>query len=88
MCKNVPAVHRKFRNGQWEDVKAQLRHEAMHAARGQATYCLAISFEKPGFFYLAYVLPTMHGTPHREYFHVSPNGIYFRQKVTAILSSL
>ena len=44
-----------------------------------AAYLLAVDHNKPGLFYLGFIISQR---PHREYFTVTPDGYHFRQRVS------
>eukprot|EP00884_Botryococcus_braunii_P001188 jgi/Botrbrau1/1106/Bobra.0162s0007.1 len=79
--------HRKFKDGTWEVVQAALREEKAQAGRSPV-YCLGIKYEAPGMFYLAFILPTMNASSHREYFAITQRGFYFRQKMYTSVEKL
>ena len=56
-----------------------LRQEKARDPR-MAAYLLAADGQKPGYFYLGFILRE---TPHREHFLATPDGFHFRQKVQA-----
>lgn len=78
------ATHRKWNGGpdlgppkSWEDVQNDLITEKARSPN-QSVYCLAADGNRPGAFYLAFLIGS---TPRREYFVVLPDGFYFRKKV-------
>ncbi len=76
------AFCRKFRDGTWDVVAESLRVEKARAGPRGSAYALGIKHDAPGVFYLAYILPTLTASTHREYFNVTHQGFYFRSKVS------
>ncbi|KAI3425064.1 hypothetical protein D9Q98_008441 [Chlorella vulgaris] len=78
-------AHRKWRGESWERAKELLRLERQRSPQ-TAAYCLGQDSSKGGgIFFLGHVLRT---TPDREYFMVTPDGFYFRQKVYPSVDAL
>ena len=51
------------------------------SSQGRAVYCLCYEPSRPGALVLGYIL---HRTPKREYFMLTPDGVYFRKKVLGL----
>ena len=78
------AAHRKFvDDADWDRVKASLSADFERAGRRSAAYCICPVYDRPGTYFLGFVLPTARATPHREYFALVPDGVYYRSKVHA-----
>ncbi|KAK9807078.1 hypothetical protein WJX73_001549 [Symbiochloris irregularis] len=75
--------HRKFKEGTNEQVIDALNRERVRN-RGQVVYCLGLKLDTPGTGYICFIRPTPTGTPHKEYFQMSRNGVYFRSKNRSI----
>jgi transcriptional accessory protein Tex/SPT6 len=78
--------HRKWRGGDatlqqlpvsWYELQQQLKAERQQHPVA-AAYALAADEQRPGAFYLGYILSS---TPKREFFVVLPDGFYFRKKM-------
>ena len=88
-CQNTVAVvwHervigcRKYREGPYGHVEAQLKQEKKQMKNKGAAYVLGARQENPGVFYVAYIANV---TPHKEYMSVTPDGVYFRHEVGAL----
>lgn len=72
---------RKYREGPWEHVKAQLVQEKQRQGAQGAAYVLGAKQESPGVFYLAFII---NKTPQKEYMSVTPDGVYFRHEVAPL----
>jgi len=70
---------RKYREGHWEHVQAQLVQTKKNLGLKGAAYVLGAKQESPGVFYLA-CITNIH--PHREYMTITPDGIYYRHEVS------
>ncbi|PSC69358.1 transcription elongation factor SPT6 [Micractinium conductrix] len=68
--------HRKWKKKAWDEAKEDLLQEKQ-SSQGRAVYCLCYEPSRPGALVLGYIL---HRTPKREYFMLTPDGVYFRKK--------
>ena len=69
---------RKYREGPWEHVKAQLIQEKQRMPGAGAAYVLGAKQETPGVFYIGFILAK---TPRKEHMVVTGEGVYFRHEV-------
>ena len=61
---------------------AQLVAEKQRAGASKGAYVLGAKQDLPGSFYLAFITNTK---PYKEYMVVTPDGIYFRHEVGALI---
>ena len=77
-------ARRKYREGPWEHVKAQLMQEKQRMPGAGAAYVLGAKQETPGVFYIGFILAK---TPRKEHMVVTGEGVYFRHEVRPIRHS-
>ena len=70
---------RKYREGPWEHVKAQLMQEKQRTPGAGAAYVLGAKQETPGVFYIAFIVSK---TPRKEFMLVTGEGVYFRHEAS------
>uniref|UniRef100_A0A061RB87 Transcription elongation factor SPT6 n=1 Tax=Tetraselmis sp. GSL018 TaxID=582737 RepID=A0A061RB87_9CHLO len=76
---NIKSIisNRKFLHGSKDELDTMLTNQKSRYPQ-QAVYCLGVSLERVGYFYLAHIL---NRTPHHEYIYPTNQGICFRARM-------
>ena len=78
-------ARRKYREGPWEHVQAQLIQEKQRMPGAGAAYVLGAKQETPGVFYIGFIVAK---TPRKEHMVVTGEGVYFRHEVRPFRHSI
>ena len=71
-------ARRKYREGPWEHVQAQLIQEKQRMPGASAAYVLGAKQETPGVFYIGFIVGK---SPRKDFMVVTGEGVYFRHEV-------